>query len=140
MRKAFKPASNSGPDEEAQEKTAISKKDSSVFFQLASGHALIGAYLKRFKMRDDDNCWWCNQPTKQTRGHLFGRCKRFRQEYKSLIATVNGIRKERNLKPRKRWRAYQFFQEEGYERPVIDFLKETGIGYVLPNPVDPESS
>jgi ribonuclease HI len=131
MRRAFKPEGHAGPEESSQKKTTIAKKDSSVFFQLASGHALIGAHLKKFKMRDDDGCWWCNKRTKQTRGHLFGQCKRFAQEYRKLVTTVNDIRKERNLQPRKRWRAYQFFQEEGYERAVIEFLKETGIGYVI---------
>ena len=30
---------------------------------------------------------------------------------------------------RKSWRAYQFFEEEGYEDAVISYLKKMGIGY-----------
>jgi hypothetical protein len=61
MREAFKP----GPERVPPKKHHIA-----VFFQLACGHALTGAYLERFKLRPTGACWWCKKQEKQTRSHL----------------------------------------------------------------------
>jgi hypothetical protein len=37
-----------------------SKKDASVFFQMAPGHANIGTYLKRIGRKESDRYWYCN--------------------------------------------------------------------------------
>ena len=39
-----------------------------------TGHAPIGAYQKRFKIRDDDDCPACDTP--QTRDHVLAACRR----------------------------------------------------------------
>jgi hypothetical protein len=46
------------------------------FYQLKSGHAPVGTYLKRFGHQDDDKCWWCggggrDAAQTQTRDHLY---------------------------------------------------------------------
>jgi len=39
------------------------KRTASRFYQLKSGHALTGAYLKGTESRLDDHCWWCDPET-----------------------------------------------------------------------------
>lgn len=120
MRAAFKPANDKIPP---------SKKLIAIFLQMACGHALTGAYLQRFKVRNSGGCWWCKKPTKQTRSHLFGKCSAFKWEFKDLINKCNLIRKDKKLKVRMRWKPYHFFQDEGLEEAVIEYLRNTGIGY-----------
>ena len=40
------------------------------FYQLKTGHALMGKYLRRIRKRIDMKCWWCGHEY-QTRDHLF---------------------------------------------------------------------
>jgi len=40
-------------------------------YQLRTGHALIGPYLKKIGNRASDTCWWCDRGVKQSREHLF---------------------------------------------------------------------
>jgi len=47
------------------------------FYQLKSGQAPSGVYLKRFGPRDDDKWWWCGGTLAQTREHLFRHCSRW---------------------------------------------------------------
>jgi hypothetical protein len=49
------------------------------FYQLKTGHALLGKYLRRIGKRRDMKCWWCGHEY-QTRDHLFKWCKRWKQE------------------------------------------------------------
>jgi len=55
------------------------KRTASRFYQLKSGHAFTGVYLKSTDNRPDDHCWWCdpenNSGTHQTRDHPCGRVK-----------------------------------------------------------------
>ena len=53
------------------------------FYQLKTGHALLGKYLQRIGTRRDMKCWWCGHEY-QTRDHLFKWCKRWKQEQKQL--------------------------------------------------------
>jgi hypothetical protein len=48
------------------------------FYQLKSGHAPTGVYLKQFSHRDDDKCWWCGGTVAQTWEHLFRHCSRWK--------------------------------------------------------------
>jgi len=36
------------------------KSTASRYYQLKSGHALTGVYLKSTDNRPDDHCWWCD--------------------------------------------------------------------------------
>ena len=58
------------------------KRTASRVYQLKSGHALTGVYLKSTENRPDDHCWWCdpenNSGTRQTRDHLFKHCYKWK--------------------------------------------------------------
>jgi len=60
------------------------------FYQLNSGHAPTGVYLKRFGYRDDGKCLWCGGTATQTqmREHLLGHCSRWRDQQKALWKSV----------------------------------------------------
>jgi ribonuclease HI len=53
------------------------------YYQLKTGHALMGKYLRRIGKRRDMKCWWCGYDY-QTRDHLFKWCKRSKREQKRL--------------------------------------------------------
>lgn len=126
----FRPAMKPPWDSEAGE-GPISKGSVAAFFQMACGHALTGAYLKRFKSRDDDGCGWCNGRTKQTRSHLFGQCRGLRARYKQLCEDANQVREKQGKATRRRWHPWMFFKEEGLERVVIGYMRDTGVGFVI---------
>ena len=109
----------------------ISKSSTAAFFQMACGHALTGAYLKRFRIREEDGCGWCNGKTKQTRSHLFGQCRGLRGQYKELCTAANGIQTKQGKAKRRRWQPWMFFKEEGLERVVVDYMRDTGVGFVI---------
>jgi ribonuclease HI len=125
MRKAFKPGNDYLPPK---------KKDTAVFTQMACGHALTAQHLHRFKQRRSDRCWWCKSGAKQTRGHLFGGCRKFRREYRALLRDVNSICRQKHRDRWKEGNLRQLFEEEGYELALISYMKKTGIGFR----VDPE--
>jgi len=60
------------------------KRTASRFYQLKSGHALTGVYLKSTDNRLGDHCWWCNPEndwgTHQTRDHLSKHCGRWKDQ------------------------------------------------------------
>jgi len=60
------------------------KRTASRLYQLKSGHALTGVYLKSTENRPDDHCWWCDPEnisgTQQTRDHLFKHCSRWKDQ------------------------------------------------------------
>jgi hypothetical protein len=64
-----------------------------------------------------------------------GSCTAFKWQFRDLVKKCNWIRKDKGLKIRFRWRPYQFFQDEGVEEPVIEFLRITGIGYKVASDV-----
>jgi len=53
------------------------------FYQLKTGHALMGKYLRWIRKREDMRCWCCGHEY-QTRDHLFKWCKRWKREQKWL--------------------------------------------------------
>ena len=68
------------------------KRTASRYYQLKSGHALTGVYLKSTDNRPDDHCWWCDPDnisgTPQTRDHLFKHCSRWKDQQAQLWARV----------------------------------------------------
>jgi hypothetical protein len=120
LRRAFKIQDGKAPP---------AKRHVAAFIQMACGHGLTGSYLHRFKMRGSPSCWWCNKTDKQTRGHLFGRCTRFKNEFADLIKKVNEIRKDKKKDKWKEGMIRQLFEEEGYELAIIEYVRRTGIGY-----------
>jgi len=66
--------------------SAVMKSQKSIaarFYQLKTGHALMGKYLMHIEKRRDMKCWWCGHEY-QTRDHLFKWCKRWKREQKQL--------------------------------------------------------
>ena len=105
---------------------AWSKKDTGVFMQMASGHALIKTYLKRIGKAETEECYWCGSGEQETRGHLFGRCKKFTQDRLKLYSR---LREDCKLKGKLHWPVRRMFQEEKAMSAVMAFLKDTAIGY-----------
>ena len=70
------------------------KRAASRFYQLKSGHALTGVYLKSTDNRPDDHCWWCDPEnisgTQQTRDHPFKHCSRWKDQQAELWASQRG--------------------------------------------------
>jgi len=65
-----------------------SKAVASRFYQLRTGHALIGPYLKKIGKSASDTCWWCDRGVKQSREHLFNSCKKWKSQQAILWAEV----------------------------------------------------
>jgi hypothetical protein len=105
----------------------IPKCKAVVFLQLASGHALIGTHLIRIKKKESDICWWCDSGRKQTRGHLFRRCRAWRRELldlKKKVERLKGRRRGRGA----RLKVVSLFQDEQLTDAVLEFLEQTEIG------------
>ena len=96
------------------------------FYQLKSGHALTGVYLKSKDNRPDDHCWWCDPEnisgTQQTRDHLFKHCSRWKDHQAELWARV----KEAAKRGKQKWRVGDLLADERCSPPaVLDFLRST---------------
>jgi len=74
------------------------------FYQLKSGHALTGVYLKNTDNRPDDHCWWCDPEnisgTQHTRDHLFKHCSRWKDQQAELWVRVKEATKRAKRKLR----------------------------------------
>ena len=79
------------------------KRTASRYYQLKSGHALTGVYLKSTDNRPS-HCWWCDldniSGTPQTRDHLFKHCSRWKDQQAKLWARV----KEETKRGKRKWR------------------------------------
>ena len=71
------------------------------FYQLKTGHALIGPYLTRIKARDTDECWWCEKGVTQTREHLLKNCERWKGEQDALWRAAGEAAKSEPRKMRR---------------------------------------
>lgn len=60
------------------------KRTAARYYQLKTGHALIGTYLKRIGRNETDECWWCRGKTRQTRTHLLKDCRTWRRQQHEL--------------------------------------------------------
>ena len=62
----------------------VGKELAGSFCQLLSGHAATAPHLQRFGQAPSDRCWWCGSGERQTRYHLFIRCRRWSPEIRRL--------------------------------------------------------
>jgi len=105
------------------------------FYQLKTGHALLGKYLRRIGKRRDMKCWWCGHEY-QTKDHLFKWCKRWKREQKRLW--VDGQEGEKGYegvekvmkKPKIGLPMSLVFEEEKYMRALLYFLSVTDVGRI----------
>ena len=58
------------------------------FYQPLSGHAATAPHLQRFGQSPSNRCWWCGSGERQTRHHLFIRCRRWAPEIRQLWQDV----------------------------------------------------
>jgi ribonuclease HI len=103
------------------------------FYQLKSGHAPVGTYLKRFGHRDDDKCLWCGggRRTAQTLEHLFRHCSRWTDQQKTLckeVGTATGWSAGRC----RHVKVSELLSIEQCDQAVMDFLAATDVGKFPP--------
>ena len=93
------------------------------FYQLLSGHAATAEHLVRIGQTDSDRCFWCGTGEKQTRYHLFVKCRRWTPEIKRLWQRVRmetgwgGAPSIRRL-----------FGSEKNVKVILEFLADTKVG------------
>ena len=58
------------------------------FYQLLSGHAATAEHLLRVGQAPSSRCWWCGSGERQSRYHLFFKCRRWGPEIKWLWQRV----------------------------------------------------
>ena len=92
------------------------------FYQLLSGHAATAPHLRRFGQPPSDECWWCRSGERQTRYHLFVRCRRWTPEIRRLWQDI-----ERGCGPRAPSVRF-LFRDTRATPAVLDFLRNTGVG------------
>ena len=62
------------------------------FFQLLSGHAAIGPYPADVtKTTRSDKCWRCNSGERQSRHHLFIKCRAWQAQINELWKSVGKV-------------------------------------------------
>ena len=132
------------------------KSLASLFFQLASGHAMIAPFLKKkFGWVDSDQCWWCSCG-RQSREHLFKECRAWKKEIRELwkkvgeISEGSGEGKEKDVERRykkRRKKGFGFISQEyrvgpgncsvgrlmsdpRFTEAVLNFLNSTQVGRI----------
>ena len=101
----------------------IKKELASRYFQLLSGHAATGEHLTRIGQVNSLHCWWCGTGEKQTRYHLFVKCRRWKLEITRMWKRIRldcgwgGAPSIRRL-----------FRDEKGVPAVLEFLRDTRVG------------
>jgi len=105
---------------------AKARKDiASRYYQLKTGRALTGMYLKWIGSREDDTCRWCHRPgSTQTREHLFKTCTAWRRQQKVLWKEV----RLQTRRGRDRFRIADLFADERCTEAILTFLETTDVG------------
>ena len=105
----------------------VPKPISSRYYQLVSGHAVIGPYLKdRIHRRDDDQCWWCGGGRQQTCHHLFIECRAWKPQIRRLWKDIGKAQEWKYPRaPSGKW----LWKEKSTEA-VLAFLRDTRVGCV----------
>ena len=99
------------------------KEIASRFYQLLSGHAATADHLRRIGQADSDECFWCGTGERQTRFHLFVRCRRWAPEIKKLWKRVREGAGGRGGAPSIR----RLFGNEGNSEAILEFLEGTKV-------------
>ena len=110
------------------------------FYQLKTGHALIGTYLHWRTLRADNTCWWCTENTPQNLHHLFKRCSKWQEQQKTLWRDIREATKdppgrqltERDPMPK-------VFNDWRCSKPILNFLAHTDVGRTCPQPAASEN-
>lgn len=102
------------------------------FYQLKTGHALIGPYLTRIRARDTDECWWCEKGVTQTREHLFKNCERWKGEQDALWRAAGEAAKTEPRKMRRNTSIRDLFADHRCTPAILRFLETTDVGRTVP--------
>ena len=92
------------------------------FYQLLSGNAAVAEHLVRVNQAQEGTCWFCGSGERQTRFHLFVKCKRWEPEIKRLWQKVRlecgwgGAPSIRKL-----------FGDERNVPAILEFLEDTKV-------------
>ena len=100
------------------------KELASRFYQLLPGHAAVAEHLARVNQAPQDRCWFCSTSEKQTRFHLFVKCRRWEPEIRKLWqrARLDSGWAELHL--------CAVFGDERNVPAILEFLEETKVGKV----------
>ena len=93
------------------------------FYQLLSGHAATAEHLVRIGQAESDRCFWCGSEEKQTRYHLFVKCRRWTPEIRELWQKVR-METEWGGAPSIR----KLFGNEKNVKAILGFLEKTKVG------------
>ena len=99
------------------------KELASRFYQLMSGHAATAEHLRRVGQAESDTCFWCGSGERQTRHHLFVKCKRWTPEIRRLwqrVRTEGGGGGAPSVR--------KLFGDERNVKAILDFLEKTKVG------------
>jgi len=123
------------PEQQRPDRTVAgsSKRSASRFYQLRSGHALTGQYLKWTKNRTSARCEWCRYEC-QTRDHLFKNCQEWKFQQRSMWETV----KKETGRWKSRWKIRDLFADPRCSQAILDFLASTQVGRRAPEPAEEE--
>ena len=78
--RAYRPTRGLRPDPTA---AAAPKNIASRYYQLKTGHAATGSYLRKIKAREDSTCRWCRAPD-ETVHHALFECRQWSTERRKL--------------------------------------------------------
>ena len=98
------------------------KELASRFYQLMTGHAATAEHLSRVGQASSDSCFWCGSKERQTRHHLFVKCRRWGPEIKELWQRVRADTGEGGAPSIRK-----LFGGKN-EKAILDFLKKTKVG------------
>jgi ribonuclease HI len=60
------------------------------YYQLKTGHASVGIYLKRINATETDDCWWCGAAAQDAK-HLWADCREWRSERRVLKRALEKV-------------------------------------------------
>ena len=107
-----------------RELRGVRKERAGRFYQLLSGHAATAPHLRRIGQISTDSCWWCGSGKRQTRLHLFSRCRRWTPEIRRLWQRIEVDCEGGPRAPSVR----RLFRDPRATPAVLDFLRDTRVG------------
>ena len=93
------------------------------FYQLLSGHAATAEHLTRAGQAVTRECWWCGSGERQTRHHLFVKCRRWSPVIRRLWQKVEADCGGAGAPVIRR-----LFNDLRATPAVLEFLEDTKVG------------
>lgn len=103
-----------------------SKKYTSRYLQLKTGHGAIGMFLARMGVMENPECWWCGE-AEQSVEHLYTKCRKWKRQRGNLTKNLSakmiswqGWTEKKGLT--------KFLADKKAVGPILEFLKTTEVG------------